>query len=271
MTGGSPYEPPPGFAAYGGEGPPLAAPRRRGCGAVVVVALAVVVAGMLGVAGFIGRVVSDERAVAPAGGFTVGPEPLDEISVGPSPAGPSKRAAVPKPLRYTGTGTRTIKVGTVGDGEPTLLYLKARPAGQRLFVQEVRDSGVPGRTVVVDLAPYEGVVILDRDPTFQATRTLRIEASGPWVAEVRSSLGAPTFSGKVSGTGDAVYRYTGGAGVATLSGSAHVSVTTYRADGFPSRLMPAFNGRRTVKEWDAGPLLVEFDARGSWALSVRRT
>ena len=192
--------------------------------------------------------------------FTLRPAP----SAKATPAGP-----VPKPVTYRGTGTKTIAIRKPEPG-PVLVYVKGAKADGLFQVTSVDSDGRMNGVVVHSLKPYEGVRLID-DIGSQRTAKLTIEATGPWTVQLRSVRSAPRFSATTRGTGDAVLRYTGRAGMATIRGGAPYTaftVTTHD-DDFPKLLVVAAGTFDDTRQWPAGPVLVEVESAARWSIRVR--
>ncbi len=255
---------------------PLAAPSRaRRVWPFLAVALAVLVAGGAAVALYLPREIEQAATIDGPGFVTAAPlspfvpvPPTGGVRLSGRPSEPPDPPRT-RPFRYTGTGNATVRIGSFGDDLPTLVYVKGGAQGERLFVRQIRQGGVDGATVVAHLGAYEGVRILDQDPTASwATRALRVETRGPWTIEVRPAHSAPLLRDRVTGSGDDVLRYEGSAGYATLSATGQrASVRTVGKD--PS-LLVTFGGDRRTGEWPAGPLLAEVNADAGWTLVIRR-
>ena len=269
----SPPYTPPGFGPPGQtptlHGQPLAAPAVPGQRVFfVLMAVFAVLAAAGGVGFFLTqRVEHGAIPVTPDGVRTLFPErpdrPFPSAIASPAPAlGP-----VPKALRYTGSGRKTI---TVRRPEPgiALLYVKANPGGDRLLVRRIDESGHDGATLLVTFDPYEGVQVLDV-PVRPGAERLEVEASGAWTIEVRSARAAPSVTRTARGSGDSVFWYTGGATVATLSRSGGFGATpvlTYES-GHPRLLTILTGNERTRRPFPAGPVLVAVDSDTPWTIA----
>lgn len=259
---------PPGFGPAGQvpelHGEPLAAPAVRGRRVfLALMAFFAVVAVGSGAAFFLTQG-GDVHSAAPVTGREIAlPRPTGaEATV---PAGP-----VPKPVRYTGSGDKTIAIRKPEPGT-ALLYVKGNAARQRFFVTRLGTGGAMRGVVLAKFEPYEGVKLLD-EGLLNQTASLRIEATGPWTVEIRSPRGAPLLRRSASGRTDTVLRYEGGVATATIAGgkfgSGAFAVRTHRGDGFSDLVMVALDRERERKPWPAGPVLVVVEAGAPWSLTL---
>jgi hypothetical protein len=259
---------PPGFGPPGQEpalhGRPLAAPGYRAPRGLVY--LAAFFAGLLvvSVVGFVLWVPRHDVATVYGTSPHVVTAPLQVEVPEPTPI-----YDVPAPARYTGTGSKFLRIRKP---EPdTLLYVKGNAAGERFFVTRVLAGGVRRGVLIGTFEPYEGVTVLDLGTT-QETRGLQIDATGPWTVEVRAAGSAPEFGRVAKGTKDTVLRYTGPGGIAKIVGGstrpgAAFSVHVY--DSAVGQLVALLLKPGTERApWAAGPVLVEVKSSGPWSISV---
>ena len=254
---------PPGFGPAGQvpelHGTPIAAPKPLGRKLLPLMALFAVLA-VVGAVGFF-LTVDDENSV---------PAVIERIDVpvGPGTFTPTPAGPVPEPVTYRGTGSKTIDVRKPESGT-VLAYVKGRNTGGIFTVTALDSAGRTVGLVVSAMKPYEGVRLLDTLRVLETSR-LKIEATGPWVVELRSVRTVRTFGTATSGSGDTVVRYTGPAGTAAIKGGAKFEQFTVTAhvNGFPRLLVVAGDAFDGTKPMPAGPVLVEVKAPGRWSISV---
>lgn len=259
---------PPGFRPPGEvpelHGTPIAAPKPVGRKLLPLMALFAVLA-VVGAVGFFVTLDGDERigAIVDGGGGGITLNPPVFATASAAPAGP-----VPEPVTYRGTGSKTIDVRKPENGT-VLAYVKGRNTGGVFTVTALDSAGRTVGLVVSAMKPYEGVRLLDTLRVLETSR-LKIEATGPWVVELRSVRTVRTFGTATSGTGDSVVRYTGLAGTAAIKGGAKFEQFTVTAhvNGFPRLLVVAGDAFDGTKPMPAGPVLVEVKAPGRWSISV---
>ncbi|HVF03315.1 MAG TPA: hypothetical protein VNA20_00605 [Frankiaceae bacterium] len=266
---------PPGFGAPmgGGQpgspwaGQPLAAGNQVSKKRFVVVMAFFGLLLVGSVAGFLMTTGKDiKNAVSGGVGIDTGRATLrPEVPVSAKPDEP-----VPAPFTYQGTGSKVLKIRRpAGDA---LIYVKGRPPGNGLFTVFGLDAdGNRNAFVITSLDAYEGTRILD---TVRLSRTvaLEIEARGPWTVRILSARSAKKFGGSTSGSGDAVVRYTGPAGVAAISGGQEMRpfiVLTRGNDGFPRMVVTSVGAFSGEKPFPRGPVLVEVQSTGRWSIRVR--
>lgn len=259
---------PPGFRPPGEvptfQGKPLAAPDGKKYG---LVALGFVLLAVIAGVGFF-RSFGDTESSSAVFDGTDELVPPFVVSARPSPR-PTAAGPVPKPVTYRGTGSKTIAVRKPEPG-PVLVYVKGANANGLFQVSSLDEDGRSNGLVAHSLKPYEGVRLVD-DVGFQETAKLTIEATGPWTVQLRSVRSAPAFGSATSGSGDAVLRYTGRAGTATIRGGAPYTaftVTTH-VDDFPKLLVVAAGTFDDTRPWPAGPVLVEVESAARWSIRVR--
>lgn len=260
---------PPGFRPPGEQpvfqGTPLASPKVNG-GRFALVALGFLLLAGIGALGFV-RSLGDERSSV----ATIGNEdrrvstPLPLVSASAVPV----EGPVPRPVTYRGSGPKTIAVRKPERG-PVLVYVKGANANGLFQVSSVDAGGRTNGLLVHSLKPYEGVRLLDELPV-RETAKLTIDATGPWTVQLRSVRSAPSFGTATTGTGDAVVRYTGPGGPATIRGGAPFTTftVTVHENGFPRLLVVAAKAFDETRGFGAGPYLVEVEATGRWSIRVR--
>ncbi len=268
---------PPGFGPPGQvptlNGQPLAAPRSgmsRGVMASLAFFGVLLVVAITGIVYTGGRTTDKVFTSRGDGGFLATATPFQpRVSASPGrgvtgrPLGP-----VPKPVRYTGTGTKRITLRRPEAGE-TLVYVKGNAAGGLFLVSTFDKGGKQVGMLVNTLEPYEGVRVLDMT-SFTQAHALEVQGKGAWTVELRSARSAKAFTLTASGRGDAVLRYEGRAGTAAIRGGGAMGLfmVMTRANGFPTPVASTVGTFSGSKRWPAGPVLVEVQSSGPWSIRV---
>jgi hypothetical protein len=167
---------------------------------------------------------------------------------------------------YKGNGTKVLKIKKPGlVTGPVLLAATYRGGGDFRIVG--RDSSLHRTGTVVDvIGRYAGTNMLDSHGT--QTRTLKIQAHGPWTVKLRLVATATRVSTHAKGRGDDVLLYTGTNGVATFDYRGKLRFVVKYADGSNGVLVHQvgrFLGQVPIKK---GPVLIEVSADGAWTFNV---
>jgi hypothetical protein len=275
-------------ATRDGRGRPLEGYSRAKVPAVAVtaglLALSVVVGAVSG-----SRDPAPERPVAaasaPAETEPAEPTPVEEAaeaSAEPAPAETPQPASVVDESAETaawatdefGTFTSVTESGT-GDSVVTLPagatagVVTAEYSGDGNFAVQIIDAqnASTGELLVNTIGTYSGTTVYGFN-SFGTGASAQITASGPWTLRFDPVSAAPVLA--ESGTGDAVFLYSGDASRLTAShqGSANF-VVQEETGGFGFGLLVneigAYSG---IVPLSAGPSVVSVTADGSWTLTL---
>ena len=176
---------------------------------------------------------------------------------------PGAKAAV---RTYKGNGAKVLKIKKPGHVTgPVLLAATYRGGGDFRVVG--RDSSSRRSDIVVDaIGDYQGTNLLDSQGT--ETRTLKIQAHGPWTVKLKLVATARRVSTHAKGRGDDVLLYTGTNGVATFDYRGKLHFVVRYADASNGVLVDQvgrFLGQVPIRN---GPVLIEVSADGTWSLKV---
>lgn len=183
------------------------------------------------------------------------------------PAVPFGPGEAPSPFRETGTGSRVFAAHRP-DAGLVVVYVKVDRG--RLVLSEVDEHDVRKSNLHIVDGPYEGATVIWGDSSMER---LRVEATGTWTVELRSSRSAPVRRAPMTGTGPEVFWYEGPAGVAAVTSAATgpgpaLLVNTYDDHRGPdlAAMLPR-QGLERVR-WPHGPVLVHVRAVGPWGIVV---
>lgn len=251
----------------GYEAGPLAGPRRRGF--VVGVALAVLVAG--------GVVVAALTRDPEPSGVTTAPSPSPPTASVPAPSAtlaepvytpspPSPPPPVYPTVRISGTGNRTVAFSWPS---PVALVFVRTTGGAVLQADQLDKDDF---RVELLYASNNGVHVMEVD---ERTTKLAVRARGDWAIELRSVLSAPEGGPRMSGSGNAVYRFTSEDAIALLTTHAdseyqHDAAVYRVADGRVSQRLCTCGGddRTDRKRWSGGEYLVWVRSHVPWTLTI---
>ena len=198
------------------------------------------------------------------GGDTTAAGPA-AASVQPSAEGELAGDSGRDPFTIRGSGTQVVSLDTAVSRD-SLVTLAHKGSGA--FTASSLDADQQRQQLLVStVGPYSGTTLLTAD-VGHAVAQIAIVADGEWSLNVRDVSEAREFVTTVSGRGDDVVRYIGGAGdlAASFPGDAPFVV---RRAGRPDRLLfdevGPFAARTPLS---AGPALLVVSARGPWALTV---
>jgi hypothetical protein len=148
--------------------------------------------------------------------------------------------------------------------------LTAMYTGATNFVVEQLDSSNQVTDLLVNtIGNYSGVTAFGVQGE---ARTLKITAGGAWTVKLAAISSAPGIGAHASGSGDAVYLWTGRAANWAISnqGSENFVVQTRDASLFGGDLLVneigAYTGTVPVTQ---GPAVVQITSNGAWTLSVQ--
>ena len=141
-------------------------------------------------------------------------------------------------------------------------------------VQTLSSTNQTEQVLVDTKGTYNGVEAMDFDGSSPAAAVQVIDpAGGPWTVTFADPNNAPTFSGEMSGQGDAVLDYGGAPGTADITGAASAafdfrvieytmlgSSGTYLADAYGP-----FSGTHSVD----GTAWLVIHCDGRWTISVK--
>jgi hypothetical protein len=188
----------------------------------------------------------------------------DATTDGPlAPAPPGSKTAV---RTYKGNGSKVLKIKKPGQVTgPVLLAATYRGDGDFRVVG--RDSSLHRSDIVVDvIGNYKGTNLLDSQGT--QTRTLKIQAHGPWTVKLTLVATARRVGTHAKGRGDDVLLYTGSNGVATFDYRGKLGFVVRYADASNGVLVDQvgrFLGQVPIKK---GPVLIDVSADGAWTFNV---
>lgn len=198
-------QPAPGYFAPPPPPPPKAKFKMPGWAiALIVVGTFVVLACFGGVAAFVYRGVrAANDAVTSASDAQRGLGNLPDYPTTPPTASPVPlvpTGPAPPDKSYEGRGNKTIDIDL---NEDWLHVAKITHKGTSNFMVDSLDaSGQPIDLVVNEVGNYTGVRLLDGDRGVPSR--LKIRADGSWRVTVMVATKAPRWTGRASGTGDAI-------------------------------------------------------------------
>jgi putative cell wall-binding protein len=171
---------------------------------------------------------------------------------------------------YRGSGDSVISI-TKPDGLYKPAVMKATYSGSGHFSVNGLDATNQWTDLYVnDLGGYSGTTLIDA-PTYSPDRTVRLEisADGPWTLELSSTDRLPTYGTgwTMSGTGDRVFRYTGGTTTRQIqhSGRDHFAVIGH-AHATDWDLLVNEIGSYSGRVLFPGPSIYEVTADGAWSI-----
>jgi len=167
---------------------------------------------------------------------------------------------------YKGHGTKVLKIKKPGQATgPVLLAATHRGGGN--FSVFALDLSLHRSDILVNVVGnYKGTTLLDSQGT--ETRTVKIQAHGPWTVKLKLVAMARRVSTHAKGRGDDVLIYTGTNGVATFDYRGKLKFVVKYADATNGVLvdeMGRFLGQVPIKQ---GPVLIAVKGDGAWTLSV---
>jgi hypothetical protein len=167
---------------------------------------------------------------------------------------------------YKGNGTKVLKIKKPGQVTgPVLLAATYRSGGN--FSVFALDSSLHRSEILVNvIGKYKGTNLLDSQGT--ETRTLKIQAHGPWTVKLKLVAMARRVTTHAKGHGDDVLLYTGTNGVATFDYRGKLNFVVKYADASNGVLVDQvgrFLGQVPIKK---GPVLIDVSADGAWTLNV---
>ncbi|MEZ0397147.1 MAG: hypothetical protein ABWK53_12065 [Anaerolineales bacterium] len=204
------------------------------------------------------------------GSQATGTLPLPRLSSTPSPT----RISVPRVLVYNGERNAYFEIDKWRGR--ALLYV--RYEGQGYFSLTCYDSAnLHTLTSVNTEGPYEGVLPLDFFPDEHTTR-ISIQASGPWLLEIRplEMMERVTVPGRLEGRTDRVVRLEGKPAVElTVSTSGYISIWGYgdsRTQPWPELLVndyPRDSSSITITaEIPPGVTILSIHATEEWSVVI---
>jgi hypothetical protein len=186
----------------------------------------------------------------------------EPTSESPSPE-PSETTAAP--VRYKGKGNKVLKINKPAD----VVIATITNTGSSNFVVWSLGADLAESDLLVNtIGRYEGTVLLDIEDG-EDSKALKIESSGSWTVVLKDIRTARRFTDTISGKGDNVLIYEGGAGIITAnnSGSSNFVVWFYGDDSelLFNDIGPIKGAETTIGE---GPALLTVESERSWNLTV---
>lgn len=181
---------------------------------------------------------------------------------------PTEEPLVPDPAVYEGSGDSVIDVEP--PSESWVLYVKGNAESDYFSVKGYDEDGEYTELFVSDTDPYEGITL---DPEL-ATRTLEIEAGGPWHIELRPITSVEKFMEipqTITGKGDSVLAViANGAKRATITGNeseSYFSVKSYGTNGYDLLVSATepYSGTVMVK---GDPVIIVVTASDEWSITL---
>lgn len=170
------------------------------------------------------------------------------------------------PLTFTGTDDEVLEFALPGGaGAPAVVDVTFE--GDLFDLEEVPvDDDDYGATLVTlyDSGSHSTVMNVGYDPV----KGLEIEAEGTWTIVVRAADTVPIMTGPVSGEGGTVLRYSGEAGIMSLTAPRPITVSVEAADRGMYWSMSEDGLLSMSKEWEAGNYLVLVESDGPWTLEI---
>jgi hypothetical protein len=167
-------------------------------------------------------------------------------------------------LQGTGSTVQPVAIPATGSGH---VILTAEHAGSSNFVVwTMQTPAAPNELAINEIGAYRGSVLVAATAT-----AVDVKSDGPWTITLRPLSDAEAFDTSVTGTGNAVLRYAGKRGMASVAhaGVGKVALWEY-PDERPARLLLLESGEYTgERAVSAGPNTLIIEADGDWTLSVR--
>jgi hypothetical protein len=167
---------------------------------------------------------------------------------------------------YKGNGSKVLKINKPGLASGPLL-LAATYTGGGNFSVFALDASLHRSDILVNVVgKYHGTTLLDGQGT--ETRSVKIQAHGPWTVKLEQVAMARRVSTHAKGRGDDVLLYTGTNGVATFGYRGTLNFVVTYGDASKGVLVDEigrFLGQVPIKK---GPVLIDVKANGPWTLNV---
>ena len=174
-----------------------------------------------------------------------------------------------KTLTYKGSGDKIIKIGKPSGKQTEAVVVKISYSGSSNFVVWALNKKLKQTDLLVNtIGDYKGTVPLDFAGG-SATYRLQIQAEGDWKVVIKPWSSQRRFTGKVSGHGDDVVLYEGGARVATIKydGESNFVVWAYYANS--SDLLVNEIGKYKGQSVLSGKAVITLSADGPWSIVTK--
>lgn len=172
-------------------------------------------------------------------------------------------STIPAPRKYAGSGDNVLPIQKPAAGPVTATITYTGTSNFAVWAEDAQLRHID--LLVNTIGNYGGTVAIDFTGR-TSTAVLEIEADGPWTIELRSPLAARQFTTTISGTGDDVVNYRGGARPATFThnGESNFAVWHYATSGrdLLVNTIGVYSGTRPLR--GAGFLVIEAD--GAWTV-----
>lgn len=176
------------------------------------------------------------------------------------------------PVLYEGMGSEILEISNP-NGAGELVAARVRvPAADTVSITELdgdlEQIGNPKRLYAPAGGGYDGVVLLNA--WYGSTAFLDVKTTGEWSIELlpMSSVPELTWPFEISGNTEAVFRYTGTAGIVSASSVDLLAVSSYASGpGDWELLVGESDGFSGEIRWTAGPSVIAVISFGdSWTL-----
>ncbi|MBB1513572.1 TM2 domain-containing protein [Tessaracoccus sp. MC1627] len=167
-------------------------------------------------------------------------------------------------ITQSGTGDSVIQL----PAEAEAALVTATHKGSANFVLQTLDgSNQLDDLLVNEIGTYSGTVsygLMGGEPTM-----LQITADGSWTVQIDPVTAAPVAPAQLSGAGDAVFKYEGGAAVAAVTHDGGANFVLQQSDGtWPSLLINEIGAYEGSVPLMAGPSLLLVKADGAWTIAT---
>lgn len=202
-------------------------------------------------------------AASSAPSSTAAATPPDE-STAPAVDPYAERFGTFATISESGTGDSVIQLPS--DAEAALVT--ATHQGSANFVLQTLDgSNQLDDLLVNEIGAYSGTVsygLMGGEPTI-----LQITADGGWTIQIDPVTAAPVAPAQLSGAGDAVFKYEGGAAVAAVTHDGGANFVVQQSDGtWPSLLINEIGAYEGSVPVMSGPSLLLVKADGAWTITT---
>ncbi|MFN8169595.1 MAG: hypothetical protein U0S36_12515 [Candidatus Nanopelagicales bacterium] len=181
----------------------------------------------------------------------------------------SPPAPAPKPVTYSGKGTKVLKIKKPEDGPVLITTVLSGPDDNGTVYS--LDADLEENDLLVNtIGDYRGTSVLDLEDSDSTTR-LKIDYSGKWVITLRPLNSAPEITKSYAGKKDAVLvSRSDSPKILTFvskSGDSNVTVYWYNADGEDLLVndIGKFKGESPV---GAGPGFFVVSSDGAWTMTL---
>jgi len=188
-------------------------------------------------------------------------EPAEEPEPEPEP--------VAKPVVYTGSGDRIIKIKKPsGDQAEPVMVTITHSGSSNFAVWSLTKSLEQNELLVNTIGGYSGTVAMDLEEGYE-TRRMQIEADGKWKLTIKPLEKAERFKSSISGKGDDVLWYMDGPRVANIvhKGASNFAIWFYSSET-SDLLVNEIGNYKGQSAFTDGPALIVVNADGTWSIKT---